>query len=192
MTEVEPLENWWPAEEYHQKYLEKDPNGYCHVDFSKLPQAAKKESREALRKRLTPEQWRVTQESGTEAPFTSPLYRNETPGLYVDVASGEPLFSSRDKFDAGCGWPSFTRPLMPAGVRFLRDLTHGMDRTEVRSAEGDSHLGHVFDDGPRDRGGKRYCINGAALRFVPLERMESEGYGEWIAAVEPKGKDDTR
>ena len=132
---------------------------------------------------LTPEQFRVTQRNGTEAPGTGEYLYNEAPGLYVDVVSGEPLFSSADKYDSGCGWPAFTRPIDPEFVRQLRDTRHGMIRTEVRSTCGDSHLGHVFPDGPPDRGGLRYCINSAALRFIPLEEMEAEGYGEYIPLV---------
>lgn len=133
--------------------------------------------------RLTPEQYRVTQENGTERPFTGEYNDNKQTGLYVDIVSGEPLFASSDKFESGCGWPSFTRPIVPANVAELRDTTHGMVRTEVRSAHGDSHLGHVFEDGPRDRGGLRYCINSASLRFIPRDRMEEEGYGEYLDQV---------
>jgi peptide-methionine (R)-S-oxide reductase len=133
---------------------------------------------------LTPEQYRVTQQSGTERPGTGPLLYNKEPGIYVDIVSGEPLFASSDKFESGCGWPSFTKPIEPANVSELRDTTHGMIRTEVRSAHGDSHLGHVFDDGPRDRGGLRYCINSASLRFVPRAQMEAEGYGAYLSQVE--------
>ena len=127
--------------------------------------------------RLTPEEFRVTQASGTERAFTHPFHNKKDEGLYVDIVSGEPLFSSRDKFDSGCGWPSFTQPVDPGNVAELRDVTHGMVRTEVRSTHGDSHLGHVFDDGPRDRGGLRYCINGASLRFIPRAELAAEGYG---------------
>ncbi|HIV79333.1 peptide-methionine (R)-S-oxide reductase MsrB [Sphingomonas yabuuchiae] len=137
---------------------------------------------EALAK-LTPEQYYVTQESGTERPGTGEYLHTREPGLYVDIVSGEPLFASADKFDSHCGWPSFTRPIEPAHVNELRDTTHGMIRTEVRSAHGDSHLGHVFPDGPRDRGGLRYCINSASLRFVPLGDMEAEGYGDYVDQV---------
>lgn len=134
--------------------------------------------------RLTPEQYRVTQQSGTEPPGTGEYLGNKEPGIYVDVVSGEPLFASSDKYDSGCGWPSFTRPIEPAHVKELRDTTHGMIRTEVRSTHGDSHLGHVFPDGPPARGGLRYCINSAALRFIPRERMEAEGYGDYLDQVE--------
>ncbi len=135
-------------------------------------------------KKLTPEQFRVTQQSGTERPFTGEYNDNKRSGIYVDIVSGEPLFASADKFDSGCGWPSFTKPIEPANVEELRDASHGMIRTEVRSKHGDSHLGHVFPDGPRDRGGLRYCINSAALRFIPREEMEAEGYGALINQVE--------
>ena len=133
---------------------------------------------------LTREQYRVTQQSGTEAPGTGPLLYNKKPGIYVDIVSGEPLFASSDKFESGCGWPSFTKPIEAAHVKELRDVSHGMVRTEVRSASGDSHLGHVFDDGPRDRGGLRYCINSASLRFVPREEMQAQGYGDYLDQVE--------
>lgn len=134
--------------------------------------------------RLTPEQYRVTQQNGTERPGSGELLYNKQPGIYVDIISGEPLFASSDKFESGCGWPSFTKPIEPANVAELRDTSHGMIRIEVRSKHGDSHLGHVFDDGPRDRGGLRYCINSASLRFVPREEMEAQGYGAYLDQVE--------
>jgi len=133
---------------------------------------------------LTPEQFRVTQKSGTEAPGTGALLDNHEPGIYVDIVSGEPLFASADKFESGCGWPSFTKPIEPAHVKELRDSSHGMIRTEVRSNGADSHLGHVFNDGPRDRGGLRYCINSASLRFIHRNEMEAAGYGEYLDQVE--------
>ena len=133
---------------------------------------------------LTPEQFRVTQKSGTEAPGTGALLDNHEPGIYVDIVSGEPLFASADKFESGCGWPSFTKPIEPAHVKELHDSSHGMIRTEVRSNGADSHLGHVFNDGPRDRGGLRYCINSASLRFVHRDQMEAAGYGEYLDQVE--------
>ena len=139
---------------------------------------------EAAIARLTPEQYRVTQQSGTERPGTGELLYNKKPGIYVDIVSGEPLFASSDKFESGCGWPSFTKPIEPANVAELHDVSHGMVRTEVRSAHGDSHLGHVFEDGPADRGGLRYCINSASLRFVPRETMAAEGYGAYLDQVE--------
>ena len=134
--------------------------------------------------RLTPEQRRVTQQSGTERPGTGEYLDNHEPGIYVDIVSGEPLFASADKFESGCGWPSFTKPVEPANVNELKDTSYGTIRTEVRSSHGDSHLGHVFDDGPRDRGGLRYCINSASLRFVHRDDMAAEGYGAFLDQVE--------
>jgi peptide-methionine (R)-S-oxide reductase len=145
------------------------------TDYRKTPEAIA---------RLTPEQFRITQESGTERPGSGEYLHNKAAGIYVDIVSGEPLFASSQKFDSGCGWPSFSKPIASAHVQELRDTSHGMIRTEVRSTHGDSHLGHVFDDGPVDRGGLRYCINSASLRFVPRERMEAEGYGAWLDQVE--------
>ena len=133
---------------------------------------------------LTPEQFRVTQQNGTERPGTGALLSNKQPGIYVDIVSGEPLFASTDKYESGCGWPSFTRPIEPANVAELTDKSLFMTRTEVRSAHGDSHLGHVFDDGPRDRGGLRYCINSASLRFVHRDDMAAQGYGDYLSQVE--------
>ena len=134
--------------------------------------------------RLTKEEYRVTQESATERPGTGKYLDNHEPGIYVDIVSGEPLFASSDKFESGCGWPSFTKPIEPANVNELKDMAYGMVRTEVRSAHGNSHLGHVFDDGPRDRGGLRYCINSASLRFIHREDMAAQGYGDYIDQVE--------
>ncbi len=133
--------------------------------------------------RLTPEQHWVTQNAGTERPFTGEHNDNKKPGIYVDVVSGEPLFASTDKFDSGTGWPSFTKPIVPANVNEIQDGAHGMRRTEVRSVHADSHLGHVFPDGPSDRGGLRYCINSASLRFIPRDEMEGEGYGEYLDQI---------
>jgi len=134
--------------------------------------------------RLSPEQYRVTQQGGTERPGTGEHLHNKEPGIYVDIVSGEPLFASSDKFESGCGWPSFTKPIEPANFNEVRDTAHGMLRTEVRSAHGDSHLGHVFPDGPLDRGGLRYCINGASLRFIRRDQMKAEGYGAYLDQVE--------
>lgn len=134
-------------------------------------------------KALTPEQHRVTQLSGTEPPGSGAYLHHKAPGIYVDIVSGEPLFASSDKFESGCGWPSFTRPITPANISELRDSSHGMVRTEVRSRHADSHLGHVFPDGPTDRGGLRYCINSAALRFVPRDQMVAEGYADYLDQV---------
>ncbi|PQA74741.1 peptide-methionine (R)-S-oxide reductase MsrB [Brucella oryzae] len=148
------------------------------MTYSKNPEAIAK---------LTPEQYRVTQESGTERPGTGEYLYNKEPGIYVDIVSGEPLFATSDKYESHCGWPSFTKPIEPANVAELTDISHGMVRTEVRSTHGDSHLGHVFPDGPVDRGGLRYCINSASLRFVPKDRMEAEGYGLYLDQVEDIG-----
>ena len=133
---------------------------------------------------LSPEQYRVTQENDTEHPGTGEYLDNKEPGIYVDIVSGEPLFASSDKYESGCGWPSFTKPIEPANINELRDTSHGMVRIEVRSVHGDSHLGHVFPDGPADRGGQRYCINSASLRFVHRDDMEDEGYGAYLDQVE--------
>ena len=146
-------------------------------DFRKDPDAIAK---------LTPEQYRVTQQSGTEAPGTGKLLHNDEPGIYVDIVSGEPLFASSDKFESGCGWPSFSKPIVPANVNELKDRSHGMIRTEVRSAHGDSHLGHVFDDGPDELGGLRYCINSASLRFIHRDDMEAQGYGAYLDQVKER------
>jgi len=138
--------------------------------------------------RLSLEQYRVTQQNDTERPFDNAYWDHDEPGIYVDVVSGEPLFSSLDKFDSECGWPSFTKPVAPENVEERSDNSHGMSRTEVRSSHGESHLGHVFDDGPRDAGGLRYCINSASLRFIPVDELEDEGYGEYLKLFEPKEK----
>lgn len=140
-----------------------------------------------LKERLTPEQYRVTQQNGTERPFSGKYDKHFEPGIYVDVVSGEPLFSSLDKYDSGCGWPAFTKPLENEAVSELKDTTHGMVRTEVRSQGADSHLGHVFNDGPSDKGGLRYCINSASLRFIPLEELKEAGYGEYVDLFKAAG-----
>ncbi|MCU1321218.1 MAG: methionine-R-sulfoxide reductase [Acidobacteriaceae bacterium] len=136
--------------------------------------------------RLNPEEYKVTQQNATERPFENAYWDHDEPGIYVDIVSGEPLFSSLDKFDSNCGWPSFSKPVEPEHVDERSDVTHGMNRTEVRSIHGDSHLGHVFDDGPKEAGGLRYCINSASLRFIPLDELESEGYGDYLRLFEPK------
>lgn len=185
-VEIGPLKNYYPAEEYHQDYLEKNPGGYCHIPkeeielFSKLsidPGDYKKPAAESIRDKLTEEQYRVTQESGTEIAFTGEFWDKFEKGIYVDVVTGEPLFSSTDKFESGCGWPAFTKPIEAPAVVERDDSSYGMKRTEVRSRAGDSHLGHVFENDPESPNGVRYCINSASLRFVPYEKMESEGYG---------------
>ena len=208
VTEVLPLRNYYVAEDYHQKYLEKNPNGYCHIDLSTLDadpmakgnnpadvrpsvvspeQAAlrgySKPSPQEIKKKLTDIQYRVTQSDGTEPPFVNDYWNNHEAGLYVDVVTGEPLFSSRDKYESGTGWPSFTKPISPDAVITKRDKSLFTERVEVRSRYGESHLGHVFDDGPKDRGGLRYCMNSAALKFIPLDKMADQGYGEFAPLV---------
>lgn len=184
--EVRQLENFSPAEEYHQKYLDKNPTGYCHIGSDKIKKAAKAfinpidyqaPTAEKLRNALTQMQFDVTQGGVTEPPFQNKYFDSFQPGIYVDVTTGEPLFASADKFNSGCGWPSFTKPIDPNVVRENEDHTHAMLRTEVRSRVGNAHLGHVFEDGPKESGGLRYCINSASLRFVPKKKMEQEGYG---------------
>lgn len=178
VTEVKKLENFYLAEEYHQKFLDKNPGGYCHIDLSKV-EKYKKPTEEDLKKKLSEIQYNVTQKGATERPFSSEYDKNFKEGIYVDIASGEPLFSSTDKYDAGCGWPSFSKPIDKIAVKEKEDKSLLMTRTEVRSASGDSHLGHVFNDGPPDKGGHRYCINGAALKFIPKKDLQKEGYSEY-------------
>lgn len=141
-------------------------------------------TKENLKKTLSEIQYRVTQEKGTEPPFENEYWNNREKGIYVDIVTGSPLFISTDKFDSGCGWPSFTKPIDKNVVKFKRDSSFGMERTEVRSKEGDSHLGHVFNDGPIEDGGLRYCINSASLKFIPLAEMKKEGYGEFISQID--------
>lgn len=179
VVEVEKLKSFYAAEDYHQNYLDKNPQGYCHIDFSKL-QKYKKPPKEILKEKLTDLQYDVTQNNGTEKPFTNPYYANHDKGIYVEIITGEPLFSSDDKYNSGSGWPSFTKTIEDCVVKENTDKSSGMERTEVRSKYGNSHLGHVFDDGPSDKGGKRYCINGAALKFIPKKEMAKEGYGNLL------------
>lgn len=188
-VEVARLANYAPAEAYHQKYLQKHPDGYCHIDgrcFERAraarPAKYKKRSKGELRMALSPLQYQVTQESATERPFANEYCDNFQPGIYVDVTTGEPLFLSANKFESGCGWPSFTRPIAPELLREVEDFSHNMVRKEVRSRLGDAHLGHVFDDGPD--GAPRYCINSASLRFVPQKDMLREGYGQYLALLD--------
>lgn len=177
VTQMLPLSCYFLAEEYHQDYLEKNPGGYCHIDFSNLTKVTQlidpadytKPSDQELHEKLTQEQYQVTQRGETERAFTGEYDHLFEPGIYVDVATGEPLFLSSDKFDSGCGWPSFSRPIAPEVIVEYQDESFGLSRTEVRSRVGNSHLGHVFEDGPREQGG---------LRFVPYAQMEQEGYGQ--------------
>ncbi|MFC5472274.1 peptide-methionine (R)-S-oxide reductase MsrB [Cohnella suwonensis] len=188
-VEIVPASVFYPAEEYHQDYHNKNPLRYKYYRQGSGRDAFIErhwntaKDKEELRKRLTPMQFEVTQNSATEPPFRNEFHDYKGEGLYVDIVSGEPLFSSRDKFDSGCGWPSFTKPLHGGSVQEHQDFSHGMFRVEVRSREADSHLGHVFDDGPKDQGGLRYCINSASLRFIPKEKLEEEGYGRYLAEL---------
>lgn len=188
--EVEPLRHFYEAEEYHQDYLEKNPGGYCHIDLSLADKPLDKDgepvidssryikpSDEELKKSLTDIQYDVTQNSATERAFSHEYHDNFKRGIYVDITTKEPLFSSTDKFESGCGWPSFSKPISKDVVKYFEDNSHFMHRTEVRSRSGDAHLGHVFNDGPKEMGGQRYCINGASLEFIPYDEMDEKGYG---------------
>lgn len=213
VTELEPLRTWSEAEEYHQDYLKKNPNGYCHIDFSSLDEvvletgdgepygsvdadgtvhvnaaAFSRPSDRQIRDMLDDEQYEITQNDGTERAFSGEYHDNKEAGIYVDVVTGEPLFSSEDKYDSGCGWPSFTAPIDPNVIVEKADTSFGLVRTEVRSRVGDSHLGHVFTDGPAKAGGLRYCIDSAALRFIPAEDMEAEGYGVFVGRCDSYGE----
>ncbi len=202
VVENQPLQQFYDAEEYHQDYLVKNPNGYCHVDLNKaeqpLPGKAAAEDKQVktfdanqyqktdestLKQQLTREQFQVTQNSGTERAFSHAYDDLFEPGLYVDIVSGEPLFSSQDKYQSGCGWPSFVKPLSASAVTEHVDTSYNMRRVEVRSKIADSHLGHVFPDGPADRGGLRYCINGASLKFIPAAQMAEQGYAQWLQDI---------
>ena len=182
-VEVEKLRHYILAEDYHQDYLKKNPGGYCHIDVrdaeKPLIDAAnyEKPSQAVLREQLSEESYRVTQEAATEAPFSNAYDQTFEEGIYVDITTGEPLFFAKDKFASGCGWPSFSRPISKELIHYYQDLSHGMDRIEVRSRSGNAHLGHVFTDGPQELGGLRYCINSASLRFIAKDEMEEAGYG---------------
>ncbi|NMW85701.1 peptide-methionine (R)-S-oxide reductase MsrB [Peptoniphilus sp. AGMB00490] len=182
-VEVSPIKNFVKAEEYHQDYLDKNPNGYCHINLNSAEDPIIDDDRKFVEKNkrefLDDISYDVMERAGTERPFTSELNKEYRRGIYVDKLSKKPLFSSRDKFDAGCGWPSFSRPIVSNYLEERKDTSLGMLRTEVKSKSSDSHLGHVFEDGPVDRGGLRYCINGAALEFIPYEEMDDRGYCEY-------------
>jgi len=190
--EVKPLSNYYKAEQYHQKYLDKNPNGYCHIGKDKFEKSkvavdySKKyteKSKEELENSLTEMQYNVTQNSATEPAFQNEYFDVFKEGIYVDITTGEPLFVSNDKFESGCGWPSFSKPISGSSIVELIDKSHGRIRTEVRNKVGDAHLGHVFNDGPIEMGGLRYCINSASLKFVSKETMEKEGYGYLLSLL---------
>ena len=182
-VELETLRHYVLAEDYHQDYLKKNPGGYCHINVNDAyqplvdPGQYEKPTDVELKEQLTEEQYQVTQNSATERPFHNVYNATFEEGIYVDVTTGEPLFFAGDKFESGCGWPSFSRPIAREVLKYYEDKSHGMERIEVRSRSGNAHLGHVFTDGPEAVGGLRYCINSAALRFIPKEKMEAEGYG---------------
>lgn len=185
VTPILPAKPFYPAEEEHQHYYKTHSfhynlykKGSGRADFIKR-NWQNSYDKSKLKEQLTPIQYHVTQENGTERPFQNEYWDNKKDGIYVDIVSGEVLFSSKDQFDAGCGWPSFTKPIDKYHVKENTDTSHGMIRTEVRSKEADSHLGHVFDDGPKEHGGLRYCMNSAAMRFIPKEKMDEEGYGQY-------------
>ena len=192
-VETGPLLNFYPAEEYHQNYLENNPKGYCHIPVWKInmfkdmridPGDYQKPSDELIREKLTDEQYRVTQQSDTEFPFENEYWDTFEKGIYVDIVTGEPLFSSADKFESSCGWPAFSKPIEEPAILRFNDNSYGLKRVEVRSRAGDSHLGHVFNGDPDSPNGVRYCINSAALHFIPYEDMEAEGYGYLKEVVE--------
>lgn len=194
-----PIKSFYPAETYHQDYLDKHPDGYCHIDLSKADELIAEEglngedpyhlsaqikaenypvpSKQELKKKLTSIQYAVTQNKDTERPYSNEYADTFADGIYVDIASGEPLFSSLDKYESGCGWPSFTKPIIPDVITKQKDVSFNMTRTEVRSHAANIHLGHVFEDGPKEKGGLRYCINSASLRFIPKVDLQKQGYG---------------
>lgn len=189
VVEVGLLTNFYKAEDHHQHYLDINPGGYCHVSLTLFDEARNLGSKERLdenlelRSRLTPLQWEVTQNGATERPFVNEYDREFSPGIYVDIVDGTPLFVSSTKYDSGCGWPAFSRPIDSKLINEFCDTSYGRVRTEVRSSSSGAHLGHVFDDGPVDDGGMRYCINSAALRFIPLDKMAEQGYAQYIPLV---------
>lgn len=198
VVETITLKNFYKAEDYHQDYLDKNPGGYCHIEPGLFEEARKanppkksevkyqKQDKKVLKQKLTAEQYKVTQENDTERPFQNEYWDETREGIYVDITTGEPLFISTDKFESGCGWPSFSKPISQKLIDEKVDNSIGMTRTEVRSKTGDAHLGHVFDDGPKDKGGLRYCINSASLKFIPKAEMEKKGYGDYISLLNKK------
>lgn len=187
MTEILPAEKFYIAEEYHQDYYKKEPINYelyfrgsGRYDFIKNNWDKNNINRDKLKESLSPIQFEVTQNDQTEPPFKNEYWDNKEEGIYIDIVSGDVLFTSRDKFDSGCGWPSFTKPVSEKVLREKSDFSHGMYRTEVRSTKANSHLGHVFDDGPKESGGLRYCINSAALKFIPKDKMKEMGYENYL------------
>ncbi len=190
VVESEPLHNFYDAENYHQDYLEKNPNGYCHIgpnlfelarNANKMPEPEfKRQDKKILKEKLTPIQYDVTQNNATERAYSNELWKEFREGIYVDITTGEPLFISNDKYDAGCGWPSFSKPINEKLIDKKVDRSLGMTRVEVRSNTGNSHLGHVFNDGPKEKGGLRYCINGASLEFIPKDEMKVKGYEKYL------------
>jgi len=200
VVEVLPLKNFYAAETYHQDYLDKNPSGYCHIPKALFEWASnanrsetkqrvyEKPSSETLKSQLTPLQYEVTQNAGTEMPYQNEYNKEFREGIYVDITTGEPLFLSTDKFESGCGWPAFSKPIDNHLLKRLSDKSYGMSRTEVRSAKGNAHLGHVFNDGPKESGGLRYCINSASLRFIPKAEMEKNGYGAYLKLLNSEVK----
>ena len=189
VVENKKIENYYIAEDYHQKYLLKNPNGYCHVDLSLADEKTKfekynKPENDELKTKLSQLEYSVTQEGATEKPFSHEYNSNYEKGIYVDIVTGQPLFASTDKFDSGCGWPSFSKPIENSSVNYFEDNSLSRRRVEVKSKTGDSHLGHVFNDGPEEKGGLRYCINGASLKFIAYNKMDEEGYSEYKKIVE--------
>lgn len=187
-VETQKLKNFVLAEEYHQDYLDKNPNGYCHINLNLAKQPLIEEDLKFVQKKTISELDELSRlvmfDSATERPFSSPLNDEYRKGIYVDKLTGEPLFASKDKFDSGCGWPSFSKPILSDKIEERIDKSHGMIRTEVRSKNSDVHLGHVFTDGPKEKGGLRYCINGASLEFITYEEMDAKGYGEYKVLCE--------